>query len=138
MYVSTPPMTADGKEWLPVRASGATFVVVGPGPAGSLLPVPPDGSVVAAPPPDDVPVVLDASTEEEDDDEDEEDEDDEVDDDDDDEDDDDVLVDSVVGVSVDVVQTSPLGSDPSAVKVTTTFQNLSPSPVVVAHAIPTL
>src|SRR5262249_32335688 len=132
-YVSAPPTRAEGIELPPVRASGATFVVVGPGPAtGSPrtpLPPPEDGSVGPPPPATVVAVVLDVSDEEDDDDDD---------DDDDDEDDVDVVELVVVVLPVDTAQVSPLGSLPLALKVNTTFQNLSPSPVVVAHARPTL
>jgi hypothetical protein len=113
-YVTAPPTTAEVTDCPPVRASGATFVVVRPRTDGSPEPVPPvEPPLLGVDPASVVAVVLDESDDEEEEDKDDEDEDEDV-------------VDVVVVVCVPVDHVSPFGSVPLAVNVTTTFQNLSP------------
>jgi hypothetical protein len=116
--VTTPPITADGSTCAPVRASGATFVVVSPRTDGSPEPVepPPVGAAPAC-----VVVVVLEKDDDEDDDDDELKLDDELDDELDDDEEEVVVVDWLP-----VAQISPFGSEALAVNVTTTFQNLSP------------
>jgi hypothetical protein len=110
--VTTPPTTAEVIECAPVRASGATFVVVCPRTDGSPVPEPPEGPPLVGVDPAVVVAVIEGSDDEED----------EEDDEDEDDDEDDV----VVVVCEPVAHVSPFGSEALAVNVTTTFQNRSP------------